>query len=58
MQVEVGTAVRALRPLLRQPATDAEVAAQLGAVWAEVGILQLLHADEAAEHLCQALHQQ
>ena len=55
VKVEVGAAVWALRPLLCQPATDAEVAAQLGTVWTEVSILQLLHTDEAAEHLCQAL---
>ena len=45
----------ALRPLLRQPPPDAEVAAELGAVRAEVRVLQLLHADEAAEHVGQRL---
>ena len=46
----------ALRPLLRQPPADAEVAAELRAVRAEVRVLQLLHADEAAEHVRQRLH--
>ena len=41
-------AVRALRPLLRQPPPDAEVAAQLGAVGTQVSVLQLLHANEAS----------
>lgn len=55
MQVQVGAAVGALWPLLCQPAADAQVTTQLGAVRAQVGVLQLLHADEAPEHLSQAL---
>ena len=46
----------ALGPLFREPPSDAEVAAELGAVRAEVRVLQLLHADEAAEHVRQRLH--
>lgn len=55
MQMEVGSAMWALWPLLCQPPTDTEVATQLGAVWAKVCILELLHADEATEHFSQAL---
>ena len=54
--VEAGSAVRTLRPLLCQPSPDAHVAAQFGAVRTEVGVTQLLHADEAPEHLGQGLH--
>ena len=39
MDVEAGTAVRALGPLLCQPPLDAEVAAELGTVWAQVCVL-------------------
>ena len=46
----------ALGPLLGQPPSDAHVAAQLGAVGAEVRVPELLHADEAPEHLGQALN--
>lgn len=56
MDVEAGPTVRTLRPLLRQPPPDAEVAAEFGAVRAEVGVGQLLHADEAAEHVGEGLH--
>lgn len=55
MEVQRGAAVRALGPLLRQPAPHARVAAQLRAVRAQVGIHQLLHTDEASEHLRQRL---
>lgn len=32
--------------------SDAVMAAELGAVRAQVGVGEFLHADEAAEHLC------
>lgn len=35
--------------------SDAAEAAEFGAVWTEASIPELLHADEAAEHLCNAL---
>ena len=56
VDVERGPTMGALGPLLREPASDAEVAAELGAVRAEVGVLQLLHADEAAEDVREGLH--
>ena len=56
MDVETRSAVGTLRPLLCQPASDAHVAAELGAVGTQVSIAQLLHADEAPEHLGQTLH--
>ena len=56
VNVEAGPTVRTLRPLLRQPPPDAHVAAELGAVRAQVGVTELLHADEAPEHLRQTLH--
>lgn len=37
------------------PYTYAGIAAELGAMRTEVGVPQALHADETAEHLCQAL---
>jgi hypothetical protein len=55
VKVQSSSAVRALVPLLGQPPSYAGVAAKLGAVRAEVGVDELLHADEAPEHLCQAL---
>ena len=56
VDVEAGSTMRTLRPLLCQPSPDAHVAAQLGAVRTEVGVTQLLHADETPEHLSQGLH--
>ena len=56
VDVQGRPAMGTLRPLLREPASDAEVAAELGAVRAEVGVLQLLHADEAAEDVREGLH--
>lgn len=53
--VQRGPAVRTLAPLLGQPARDAQVAAQFRAVRTEVRFLQLLHANEAAEHIVQVL---
>ena len=53
--MEAGAAVGTLAPLLCQPAPDAHVAAQLGAVRAEMGVPQAVHTDETAEHLRQAL---
>lgn len=55
VDVQRGPAVRTLAPLLGQPARDAKEAAQLRAVRTEVRLLQLLHADEAAEHIVQVL---
>lgn len=40
----------------RQTYPYAAEAAEFGAVWAETGISQFLHADEAAKHLGDALH--
>ena len=51
VNVQGGPAVGTLGPLLRQPPPDAEVAAQLGAVRAQVGISKSLHTDEATEHV-------
>lgn len=39
-----------------QTHSNAAEAAQLGAVWTEASVPQLLHADEAAKHLRDALH--
>ena len=47
--------IRNSNSLLREPPPDAEVTAELGAVRAEVRVLQLLHADEAPEHVGQRL---
>lgn len=55
VEVQRGAAMGALGALLRQPAPDADVAAELRAVRAEVRVPQLLHADEAAEDLRQGL---
>lgn len=55
VDVQRGPTVRTLTSLLGQPARNAQVAAQFRAVRTEMGLLQLLHADEAAEHIVQVL---
>ena len=56
VDVETGSAVWTLGPLLCQPSSDAHVAAELGAMRTEVGVTQFLHTDETPEHLGQGLH--
>ena len=48
----------ALRPLLSEPPSDANVAAQLGAVRTQVGISQFLHADKASKNFSQSLEKE
>ena len=54
--VEAGPTVRTLRPLLRQPSSDAHVATQLGAMRTEMSVTELLHTDEATEDLGKTFH--
>lgn len=46
----------ALSLLFRQPSSDTNVTAELGAMWAEMSIPQFLHAYETSEHLGQGLN--
>lgn len=55
-QLEWSPTVWTLGSLLRQPSSYAAEAAEFGTVWAEAGIPQLLHADETAKHLSDALN--
>lgn len=48
-------AMGALRPLLRQPPPDANIATELRAMGAQVRIAELFHADEASENLGEGL---
>ena len=55
MDVKGCSTMWTLRPLLSKPSSDAEVTAEFSAVGAEVGVLQLLHADEATEDVGERL---
>lgn len=52
---ESGPTVRTLPSLFGEPLGDANVTAQLGAMWAQVSLAQFLHTDEAPEDIAKGL---
>lgn len=56
MDMKAGSAMGTLGPLLRQPSSNTEIAAQLGAMGTQVSVLQFLHTDETAKNVRERLH--